>query len=492
MAIDVSEMLSFFTPFTGLVIIFFLIILLLVLYLINKMQNISILKRKLDHFTKIVQDLDQQAKLIIKGDMELRLYQQEIEDKLNKLTLIKNLLISSIHILDREKLFSQINERVINDLGFKKGIILDFKDLEAKVNIGFGPEDTERIKNIFKYKKEMLKGIQLLAGNSELYKQILSELGSKAILCAPIKARGHIYAIFIVSDLIVPAKIKRSNEEAFLIICMYLSQCFDNIGLFEDLYHNRDELEKKIKERTNELVKSLREIEIISKAKSRFISSVSHELRTPLTSIKGFSSLLADEKFGKLPQEARKRLIKVGENVNKLMDIVNTLLDISRIESGKMEIKIAPFEIIKLIKDVTDFLGPQIESKGLKLTMDMPKSLNVYIDKNLIERVLINLINNAIKFTASGGKIEIRCKKENQKAVISVSDTGCGMKKDDLGKVFQEFFRAQTPSAGEVKGSGLGLSLVKRIIDTHKERIWVESEFGKGTTFYFTLKLVEK
>jgi Amt family ammonium transporter len=294
-----------------------------------------------------------------------------------------------------------------------------------------------------------------------------------------------------VADLILPTKIRKSDQEAFLIIGMYFSQCIENIRLFEDLYHNKDDLEKRIKERTNELVKSLRDIEIISKAKSTFISSVSHELRTPLTSVKGFSSLLVDEKFGKLPPQAKERLIKIDENVNKLMDIVNTLLDISRIESGKMEIKIAPFDITKLIKDVTDFLAPQIESKGLNLVLNIPEGLNVFIDKNLIERVLINLINNAIKFTPQGGKIEVSCKQENKKALISVSDTGCGIKKDDHDKIFQEFFRVEATTS-IVKGSGLGLSLVKQIIDTHKEKIWIESEIDKGTTFYFTLKLAEK
>ena len=197
------------------------------------------------------------------------------------------------------------------------------------------------------------------------------------------------------------------------------------------------------------------------------------------------------EKFGTLPGEARKRLIKIDENVNKLMAIVNTLLDISRIESGKMEVKIAPFEITKLIREVVDFLSPQAQAKRIELAFELPESLNAYLDKNLIERVLINLINNAIKFTLSGGKITLRCIREDKQAIVSVSDTGCGMKEDDLGKVFQEFFRTSHPSVTEIEGSGLGLSLVKRIIDIHKEKIWVESKLGKGTTFSFTLRIVQ-
>ncbi|MBU1112324.1 MAG: HAMP domain-containing histidine kinase, partial [Candidatus Omnitrophica bacterium] len=225
--------------------------------------------------------------------------------------------------------------------------------------------------------------------------------------------------------------------------------------------------------------------------KTDFVSSVSHELRTPLTSVKGFSSLLLDEKFGKLPKEAKDRLLKIDTNVNKLMDIVNTLLDISRIESGKTETHITVHEIVKVITEATDFLAPQTEAKGIKFAFDLPDKLNVYMDKSMIERVFINLINNALKFTGSGGQIKISCKTSENQVIISVADTGCGIEKDNLEKVFQEFFTVPNPVNMGAKGSGLGLSLVKRIIETHKEKIWVESEAGKGTAFYFTLKLAK-
>jgi len=477
-------------PLVSLIFIFFVIISFLIFYILNKLQSITNLRKDLSRANKTINSLDQQAKLIIKSDMELKLSQQEMESELTKLTLIKNLLLSASYTLEKDKIYSSINKEIINALGFKKCLILDFSEIKEKVNIGFTASEAESFKEIFEYKKELLKNVHLLHSNSEIYKDIFPETPTKNILIAPIKARESIYAIFIVSDLNLHTEIRKSEEETFLIVCMYLSQCLDNIRLFEDIYHTKDNLERKIKERTNELVKSLREIEAISKTKSDFISSVSHELRTPLTSVKGFSSLLVDEKFGKLPEEARKRLLKIDKNVNNLMSIVNTLLDISRIESGKMEVKIAPFEITKLIKDVTDFLSPQIQAKKLSLSFNFPQNLTAYLDKNLIERVLINLINNAIKFTPNDGKITLKCIQKDKQAIISVSDTGCGMKASDLEKIFQEFFRASHPSTTQIEGSGLGLSLVKKIIDTHKEKIWVESTLGQGTTFSFTLRIV--
>jgi len=491
MGLNIFSSMSLTNPLVILLFLLFFVIIPLLLYIVEKAQSISSLKKEVAHLNGLVQDFDMQAKLIIKSDMELKLYQQNIESELNKLTIIKNLIISSTHTLDKEKLFSQINEQIINDIGFKKGLILDFDNLDTKVNIGLENQEITKLKEILKHKKNILKGIQLLSFRSEMHEQLSQILQTKETLLAPVEVRENTYAIFLVTDLLLNTEIEKLEQEAFLIICMHLSRCLDNIRLFEDLYHIKDNLERKIKERTNELVKSLKAIETINKAKSDFVSSVSHELRTPLTSIKGFSSLLVGEKFGKLPEEARRRLTKIDQNVNKLINIVNTLLDISRIESGKVEIKIAPFELTKLIKDTTDFLSPQIEAKGINLVLDTPASLNVYMDKNLIERVLINLINNAIKFTPKDKKIKISCEKNNGQAVVSVSDTGCGIEKNDLDKVFQEFFRVNNPINNKVTGSGLGLSLVKKIIDIHKEKLWVESEAGAGTTFYFTLKVIE-
>ena len=461
----------------------------LAFYIFSKLQIISILKRNMDYLNKTVQELDHQAKIIIKSDMELKLYQEEIDDKLTKLSLLKNMLLSSLYVLDRNQLFSQVNEKTINDLGFQKGLIIGFDDLEIKVSIDFNPLELEELKKFVSAKKDILKTLSLVTSDSETAVSLVPLLSTKNFLIAPIKARQDTYAIFILSNLIAPIDITRADQEIFSIMCMYLGQCLDNIKLFEQLYHTKDELEKKVKERTKELVKSLREVENISKMKSDFISSVSHELRTPLTSVKGFSSLLVDEKFGKLPPEAKKRLQKVDENVNKLVDMVNILLDISRIESGKMEVKITPSDITKAIREVCDLLTPQMHEKKLTLTLDIPESLTVHMDKHLIERVLINLINNAIKFTPENGKITVACKQEANQAVISVADTGFGIAKDSLDKIFQEFYRVDNPVNREIRGSGLGLSLVNRIISTHKEKIWAQSEVDKGTTFYFTLKL---
>jgi signal transduction histidine kinase len=481
------EYLFSMNPVSVIIMLLSLLIMVLAIYL-EKIKENSRLKKERDYLNRVVYDLDCQAKLIIKGDMELKLYQEEIEDKLNKLTLLKNLIISSLNILDKDQLFAQIDERTVNDLGFKKGAILKFADTELKVNFGFNAQEIEAIKVFLQHKKNIFFTVPLLSPEYEASRALAASLQAKDFLMAPIKTRENIYAVFALSNLLMPTDVKRAEKEIFSIICMYLGQCLDNIKLFEDIYHTKDELEKKVKERTNELVKSLRDIEVISKAKSDFISGVSHELRTPLTSIKGFSSLLVDEKFGKLPAEAKNKLMTIDENVNKLVEMVNTLLDIARIEAGKTEVKIAPADLSKVIRDTVEFMSPQIYAKKINLSLSIPDMIMAYMDKNLIERVFINLIGNALKFTPAGGELKINCIRQDSQLLIKVSDNGCGIEKENLEKIFQEFFRVDNTTNKETKGTGLGLSLAKRIIETHKEKIWVESEVGKGTAFYFTLK----
>src|SRR3989338_3330733 len=153
-------------PFLGLTLLFFVSLVFLTLYLVKTGQSLSLLQKELKQRDRIIKDLDQQAKLIIKSDMEVKLYQQEIEAELGRLTLIKNLISSSVETLDREKLLSQIDAQLIEALGFKKGLVLDFTTLTSKINIGFIPKETEAIKNILQYKKETFKEMELLPKNS--------------------------------------------------------------------------------------------------------------------------------------------------------------------------------------------------------------------------------------------------------------------------------------------------------------------------------------
>jgi len=221
--------------------------------------------------------------------------------------------------------------------------------------------------------------------------------------------------------------------------------------------------------------------------KSDFISTVSHELRTPLSIIKEGISLVLD----KIPGEINEKQVKILNiskyNTDRLARIIDDLLDISKIEAGKVRLKRSLINVSDVVRQAAGSFEFKIKEKGLEMRLDIDETIGtVWADTDRITQVLTNLIGNAVKFTNSG-HIDISCKDEGDGVVCLVSDTGVGISKDDLPKVFNKFQQfGRTAGAGD-KGTGLGLSIAKNIIDMHNGAIWVESEPGKGTKFTFKL-----
>jgi PAS domain S-box-containing protein len=239
------------------------------------------------------------------------------------------------------------------------------------------------------------------------------------------------------------------------------------------------------------LLRDITEQAAVEAVKTEFISVVSHELRTPLTPIKGYIDLILEGDAGELTEEQRDYLKIVEVNTDRLVALVNDLLDISRIEAGKIDLEVKPFAIEEVIQDVVAVHRKQIDSRGLSLTVSLPPRLPwVKADKARITQVLNNLISNAYKYTFSGG-ITVSAIPDGEYLEVTVSDTGVGISKEDLKKLFTKFFRVKNPATRETSGTGLGLAITKSIIEKHEGEIWVESRPGKGSAFHFTLPLVE-
>ena len=248
------------------------------------------------------------------------------------------------------------------------------------------------------------------------------------------------------------------------------------------------ELERRVKERTLELARLNEELKRLNKVKSDFVSAVSHELRTPLTSIKGYASILMTGKLGPVSPVQKERLEKINSHSNNLTHLINNLLDIARIESGRVQMEIKEVVIKDLLDSIIDTITPQIKEKNISLKINIKTDADkIKADPGQIERVFLNLLSNAVKFTPGKGTIVISAVDKGGSIEFSVEDTGIGIPKQDLEKVFEEFFRSDNAAAQEIKGTGLGLSLVKKIIEAHNGKIWVESELGKGTKFSFTI-----
>lgn len=267
-----------------------------------------------------------------------------------------------------------------------------------------------------------------------------------------------------------------------------------------------DELEIKVEERTRELSEAneLLEKEIIEREKieeemreamgikSQFVSMVSHELRTPLTALKEGIRLVVQEKAGKINDEQKELLNLANRNVDRLARLINDVLDLRKLESGKMDLNFQENDINEIVKDIHDIMAPVVKSAGVNFLLELESYLpKVKCDRDKIAQVITNLVNNAIKFTEEGDIIIGTSRKENM-IQVSVSDSGCGIKKEDLPKVFREFEQLGPSRDRKTGGTGLGLAISKAIIEQHKGKIFLESEYAKGTTFYFVIPVGEQ
>jgi hypothetical protein len=240
------------------------------------------------------------------------------------------------------------------------------------------------------------------------------------------------------------------------------------------------------------LEKANAELKRLDYLKSSFISSVSHELRTPLTVIKEFISLMLEGHVGSLSEDQREYLGIANKNIIRLTNLIETLLDFSRIESGKgLKLKFEPSRLMEVVEDAVMTFSQQVEEKRITLENQVDPDIPiVLIDRNRMVEVFINLIGNGIKFTPPGGKITIDSKGLTEKRdylKIVVTDTGVGISPEDLPKIFDRFYQGGRTQTGIITGTGLGLAITQEIIEGHQGSIHAESKFGSGASFVFTL-----
>ena len=257
-----------------------------------------------------------------------------------------------------------------------------------------------------------------------------------------------------------------------------------------------------LNERTNLIAlleKANTQLRELDKLKSTFLANMSHELRTPMNSIIGYSDLLIAGVDGPINEEQEKSLSRISNNARHLLQLLNDLLDLSKIEAGKTELEAEQFNLKGLIDSVVPMFEGMTTQKGLSLDFDIDENLPlVYGDKNKIKHVLMNLLSNAIKFTDEGD-ITIRARTSDRGihqlgepplfAEVCIEDTGIGINDEDLGKIFDKFVQADLSTVRQYEGTGLGLSIARGLIALHNGMIWATSKYGKGSQFYFTIPL---
>jgi len=231
--------------------------------------------------------------------------------------------------------------------------------------------------------------------------------------------------------------------------------------------------------------------EAANQAKSEFLANMSHELRTPLNAIIGFSEVLYDQKFGPLNETQRDYLNDVLESSKHLLSLINEILDLAKIESGKMELVPSNFSLKELLEHSFVFIKEKAFKHHIELSLGIAEEVGyIRADERKVRQVVFNLISNALKFTPDGGKIGINARIVGFDVEVSVWDTGIGIAPEDQGKLFKEFIQLENPLTKQYKGSGLGLSLARKLMELHGGKIWVESEGkGKGSSFKFILPI---
>jgi len=230
-----------------------------------------------------------------------------------------------------------------------------------------------------------------------------------------------------------------------------------------------------------------RQLEVASQHKSEFLANMSHELRTPLNAVIGFSEVLTDRMFGELNEKQEEYLKDIHTSGQHLLSLISDILDLSKIEAGRMELELTEFHLPTAIENALMLVRERAGRRSLTLRTNIDDRLGqIQADERKVRQVVLNLLSNAIKFTPEGGHIEVGAVPKAGFVQVSVTDTGIGIAPEDQEKVFEEFRQVGT-AAKKVEGTGLGLALCRKFVELHGGKIWVKSQFGEGSTFTFTV-----
>lgn len=279
-------------------------------------------------------------------------------------------------------------------------------------------------------------------------------------------------------------KIINAQKEVIQILKSVVPVTIEDKDYFVECFIDLSE-----RKRTEEnLLQAKLEAEAASRTKSEFLTNMSHELRTPLNSIIGFSDILLEKVFGDLNGKQLKYVNNISVSGKHLLELINDILDLSKVEAGKMELNYSEFSIGSVFDEVKSTISPLAQVKSLEMDFNLDLDIgDIQADRSRFIQILYNLVSNAVKFTPEGGKVSVYCKKSGNRALFSVTDTGIGISSEDQKYLFEPFKQIDSGMNRQYGGTGLGLALVKQFVDLHKGRVWFTSVQGKGSSFIFEL-----
>ncbi|MBD3300736.1 MAG: hypothetical protein GF347_05285 [Candidatus Moranbacteria bacterium] len=373
-----------------------------------------------------------------------------------------------------------------------------------KANDGFDYNGKKAVKSDKKLRIDYInKNIpviveQLMAIEKGKTKTFLKNLKKHGVaLIVPLKAENKTVGLITLGEKESQDIYNKEDIKTLNIISYQAATAIQNALLYKETLKFNKRLKTEIKKATAKLERANRKLKRLDEAKNEFISIASHQLKTPLTSIKGFSSLLVNERFGKISKKQKEVIHKISIANQRLINLVDDLLNVSRIEQGRMQYEFELTDVRKIIKNVLNTMKIQANYKGLYLKfIDKAKkeeNLLIKADKKKFSEVIGNLVDNSIKYTQKGGIKVILEKAGKKNILIKIKDTGVGIPKEDLDRLFEKFTRGKNISKMKADGTGIGLFVVQKITEAHGGEVWVDSKGeGKGSTFFVKIPLAQK
>jgi len=293
--------------------------------------------------------------------------------------------------------------------------------------------------------------------------------GHRSMLVTPLYREGQPFGTILLRR----QEVRPFNEREIALVRTFGDQAaiaIENVRLF------------------NEIQDKSRQLETANQHKSEFLANMSHELRTPLNAIIGFSEVLLEKLFGDLNEKQLDYLQDIHSSGKHLLQLINDILDLSKVEAGRMELDVATFDLPTAISNAMTLIRERAQQHGIALGLEVEADLGeVAADERKFKQILLNLLSNAVKFTPDGGRIDVRARRDAENVVVAVHDTGIGIAVADQDAVFEEFRQVGRSYTSKQEGTGLGLTLTRKFVELHGGRIWLESELGKGSTFTFTI-----
>jgi len=427
-----------------------------------------------------------------------------LETKVKEITILHQIAQTTTESLELDQVLNNSLDKVTQLMAVETAAILLANEQKGGVSTvargGVSTKFLDKLKelpiNNSNTGRLTLSGMPIVVENTSKYPQLADELvreeGLQSIAAVPLRSSGKVIGTLIVASHNLHSF---SSKDIHLLntIGEGLGPALKNAELYEVLREKTRQLDEQNQEllrRQRKLLEKTREVKAASRLKSEFLANMSHELRTPLNVIIGFSELMLDQVPGPVNKKQRQCLEDILSSGRHLLGLIDQILDLSKIESGKAELSITEValpEVIEALKTIMmPILTPRKQSLNIRVEEGLP---TVRADKAKLRQVFFNLLSNSSRFTPEGGKIEIEATRNGPHCQVSVVDNGIGIKKKDQTRIFEPFCQLDSTPTKVGNGTGLGLAVVKQIVEKHGGRIWVESEYGKGSRFIFTLPL---